>query len=87
MVFAFFVEVLKIVVNFCENKLLAHLASVNHASQGTKPIFAYADLNGSAVNPGYFLTKINIQPRENAHSLLLLSKSISKTMGNLKESF
>ena len=67
MVFAFFVEVLKIVVNFCENKLLAHWASVNHASQRTKPILAYADLIGSAVNPGYFLTKINIQPIENRH--------------------
>lgn len=68
MVFAFFVEVLKIVVNFCENKLLAHWASVNHCEPlGTKPIFAYADLIGSAVNPGYFLTKINIQPIENRH--------------------
>lgn len=59
-------EVLKIVVNFCENKLLAHWASVN-ASQGTKPIFAYADLIGSAVNPACFLTKINMQPIENRH--------------------
>ena len=33
MVFAFFVEVLKIVMNFSENKLLAHWESVNHACE------------------------------------------------------